>query len=294
MLNNKTKNGIWSLFALPHLVFIESACPAFLSKFSNGSLFIYTEESSKFTPVGQRVIVVTSFLMRYLKILGALFRFPCTFQSGFGIAYQLSRNKSVISDGILTEWLFKQGYIKPNEFISVVNLVSNLNVNTNEQLIMGNNWYEFGTFSLKRYEEFLRALNKAYPEARYFPHPKEGCEIPRRIFGEKMIQFQGGIEVYCEQNSLPGHIIGFLGSTAMVSLGKLANSKLTIDAININASVCDGPAGELTDPSLLKKRSILITLRDLAETAEDILKFAPNVAIKKKEFILAYPESVIV
>ncbi len=294
MAINKTKSGIRSLIALPHLVFIESACPAFLSKRSNGSLFIYTEGASKFAPAGQRLIVVSTFLMRYLKILGALFRFPCTFQGGFGIAYELSKTKSVISDGILTEWLIKKGHIKPTEFISVTNLVSHLNVNANDQLIIGSNWYEFGTFSLKRYEEYLRALNQAYPEALYFPHPKEGREIPKKIFGIKLIEFDRGIETYCVQNGLPGKIIGFLGSTAMASLGKSANSMVKIDAINIDASICDGPVGDISDPFLLKKRSIRVTLQDLEDTVVDIMGFAPHVTITKKKFIVIDHVPIIV
>jgi hypothetical protein len=192
-----------------------------------------------------------------------------------------------VSDGVLTEWLFKREYIKPNEFISVDKIESNLPVNTEENLILGNNWYEFGVFSLKRYEEFLHALQIAYPNAKYFPHPKEVGSIPGIIFGEKLIKYEKGIESYCAQYGIPRIIIGFLGSTAMVSLGKLATSKVEIDAINISSDVCDGPSGDITDPLLLSKRSIRITLSDLADTVEDILKYNENVSIKKKSFSLA-------
>jgi hypothetical protein len=279
-------NGFKSTLALPHLVFIESVCPAFLSSFSDGDLFIYTEQCSKFAPVGQRIIVVPTFFMRHLKILGALFRFRCTFQDPLGVAYYLSKNKSVISDGILTEWLHKKGHIKPDQFISVTNLVSTLKVNTNDQLIIGNNFYEFGTFSMKRYEEFLIALSRAYPMARYFPHPKEGREVPRRIFGKNMIESDVGIEIYCKENGLPSHIVGFLGSTAMASLGRLANSKIIIEGIRINGSICDGHAGDITDTHILAKKSIRVTLEDLAATVEDILRSASYVTIKTKEFLL--------
>jgi hypothetical protein len=293
LASNKTKSKIRSFFALPHLVFVESACPAFLSTYSDGNLFIYTEQSSRFAPVGQRVIVVSTFMMRYIKILCALFRFPCTFQGGFGLAYRLSKNKSVISDGILTECLFQKKYIKPSAFISVSNIVPRLSVNTGEQLILGNNWYEFGTFSLEKYENFLRALNRAYPKANYFPHPKEGRDIPRRIFGAKLLESDINIEAYCMSNGLPANIIGFLGSTSMASLGKLANSKITIEAINISSVGCDGPAGSVTDPLLLAKKSIRVTLSDLEETVEYILKLAPYVTIKKKELMLADPAPFI-
>jgi hypothetical protein len=221
--------------------------------------------------------------MRYLKMLCALFRFPCTFQGGFGVAYRLSKNKSVISDGILTEWLYKKGYIKPENFISLTSIEPGLMVKGNTQLILGNNWYEFGTFSLQRYEVYLKILNKSYPDAYYYPHPKEGREMPRKYFGPKLIESTDNIESYCSKNGVPPYLIGFLGSTAMATLGKLAKSNITIDAIKFESNDCDGPIGAVTDPFLEKKLGIKITLSDLEKTVEEILNGVQTVSIKEKK-----------
>jgi hypothetical protein len=284
--HNKTLDNL-SFFQNPHLVFIESSCPAFLSKYSDGGLFIYSKESYKFSPHGQRTLVVPSYLMRYLKILGALFRFSCTYQGAYGIAYNLSKNKSVISDGILTEWLYKKGHIKPHKFISIADLEPSIPVKENIQLILGNNWYEFGTFSFQRNEAYLKILKKSYPDACYYPHPKEGRVLPRKIFGPKLIEPVDNIETFCNRNGVPRYLIGFLGSTAMASLGKLAKSNMTIEAIKFNSSDCDGPKGDVTDPFLQKKRGIKITLSDIEETVENILNGVQTVSIREKKIFFS-------
>lgn len=266
----------------PQFVFIESSCPAFLSTYSDGSLFIYTKNAFKYSLTGQNTLVVPFFLMRYLKIVCALC-FPCTFSGGFGIAYRISRSKSIISDGILTEWLYKEGHIKPRKFISIANVKPSLPVDEESQLILGNNMYEFGVLSYQRNHDYLRMLRKNYPDAYYYPHPKEGRDLLREVFGTKLIDSSDNIEAYCRKNGVPGHLIGFLGSTAMASLGKLAKSSITIDAIKIHAGDCDGPQGEITDPLLLHKKGIKVTMSGLEEVVVGILADDSSVKINVKQ-----------
>ncbi len=272
--------------SLPHLVFIESACPAFLSNYSKGDFFVYTRYASQFAPSNQRMIVVSRFWMKVLKILAALFRFPCTFQGGFGLAYKLSKNKSVISDGLLTEWLYQYGYIQSKVFISVAHLQPIFNVKPDVQLIVGSNWYEFGTLSLKKYEALLRAWSKSYPNAYYFPHPKEDRLIARKVFEGRLIDTSESIEPYCKKNGIPGHVIG-VGSTALASLGKLATSNVIIELVKISPHDCDGRNRDVLDPFLLKRRGIKICLNDMSDVIKTILKNVLLVTIIESELLIS-------
>lgn len=271
---------------LPHLVFIESACPAFLASYSKGDFFIYTKYSSQFALSNQGMLVVSKFWMKALKILAALFRFPCTFQSGFGLAYRLSKNKSVISDGLLTEWLYQRRHIQPKFFISVAHLEPSFNVKAGTQLIVGSNWYEFGTLSQKKYEALLHAWNQAYPNACYFPHPKENRLIARKIFNDRLIEAGESIESYCKKNGIPSYIIG-MGSTAMASLGMLAASNLTIELVTIESDDCDGKNGDVLDPFLLNKKSLKFCISDLSGVIKEILKNASLVTIKESKLLIS-------
>jgi hypothetical protein len=278
--------GLIRIPNLPHLVFIESACPAFLSNYSKGNFFIYTKYSSQFAPSNQGMLVVSKFWMKVLKILAALFRFPCTFQGGFGLAYRLSKNKSVISDGLLTEWLYQYGHIQPKVFISVAHLEPRFNVKPDVQLIVGSNWYEFGTLSLQKYEALLRAWNQSYPNAYYFPHPKEDRLIARKVFEGRLIETSESIESHCKKNGIPSHIIG-MGSTALASLGKLATSNVIIELVKISSHNCDGRNGDVLDPFLLKNRGVKICLNDMSDVIKTILKNASLVTIIESELLIS-------
>lgn len=271
---------------LPHLVFIESACPAFLSNHANGDMYFYTSYSSQFAPIDQRKIIVSSFWIRYLKILAALLRFPCTFQTAYGSAYRLSKIKSVISDGLLTEWLYQQSHIKPASFISVTNLTPHCKVESAQQLIIGSNWYEFGSMSLYKYEALLHAWNEKYPCALYFPHPKEGRDMAKKIFGDRLIESSQTIEPYCIKNGIPSHVIG-LGSTAMATLGKIANSEIKVEIVSLDAKHFDGRNVDVVDPYLLKNKNIKLTLVDLSEVIRLILKDSPLVSLVETDLFLA-------
>jgi hypothetical protein len=276
----KFENIVNVLFMLS-VVFIESSFPAHLSQYTKGDLFIYTKSASKFSHSNQRKIVVGDFLMRYLKIIFALLGFSCTFQGGFGLAFKLSRCKSVISDGILTELLYQEGHFHSDNFISAAAITPSIPVQKNSsKLILGNNFYEYGSFTLESYESYLRVLKGNYPDAYYFPHPREISNVPVKVFGDRLIENTSNIESYCQTHGIPSHIIGFLGSTAMVSIGKLANSDLMIDAIHLQSNEYDGPQKDISDPFLLKTRSIKVTFEVLEATALRILADVSNVTIK--------------
>lgn len=264
------------------LAFIESSFPAYLSRFSDADWFVYSKNASKYSPPNQKIIVVPDFAMRILKVLCSFLRFKCTFQGGYGLAYKIARNKSVISDGILTEWLYKKGYIKPEQFISIDKIEPCLPVLEGKQIIVGNNFYEFGNFTLATYLDYLKQLRSLYPQAYYFPHPREVSIHPENIFGDYLIKTDGNIESYCHRYGVPNHIIGYVGSTAIASIGKLASSNIIIEAIKIPENYCDGPTGNLTDPFLLQSKGIRINLTILEQVVEQILEKVPNVKLLAK------------
>jgi hypothetical protein len=266
---------------MPHLVFVESSFPSYLSQYSDGDLFIYSKKASRYSRAGQKILIVPNFSMRYLKLFFAILRFTCTYQGGFSkLLYFFSKKKYIISDGILSEWLYANGYIKAEKFISIDHILPDFNVQENKTVILGGNFYEFGILSLFRYKKYLKLLRERFPQAYYFPHPKETSQLPNEIFDNKLILTSDNIEIYCEKNGIPQNLIGFLGSTAMASLGKLANSAITIEPVRFNANDCDGPLGNLTDPELLKKSNIRVDLDILEDTVFNMLVNVPNVTLK--------------
>jgi hypothetical protein len=264
------------------LYFIESSFPAFLTQFVKKGFFIYSQESVKYAPISQKKLVIKSIIFfKILKIFASLLQLKCTFQGGFGLAYNLSRNKSVISDGILTEWLYKEQHINPKNFISISKIEPSINVQNGKKIILGNNFYEFGSISKNNYKKYLLLLKKKFPDAYYFPHPKEKSNIPSNIFTKKLIISNYNIETYCKIEGIPENIISFIGSTAVASLALMSLSNLIIDAIVLNSNDYDGPLGNVTDPILFQKKKIKVTTEVLEKTVFEILNKKDNITINK-------------
>lgn len=268
-----------SIFKLPHLVFIESACPAYLARYINADYFIYNKHSCQYALDNNKNIIVSEKAIRFLKVIASLLRFPCTFQGAYGLAYQLSTNKSVISDGLLTEWLYKKNYIKPKQFFSIEQIRSRISAKKNKSLILGSNWVEFGSMRIENYEKLLKTLSKKYPDALYFPHPKENIKLSYKIFDERIILSQKSVEAYCIENGVPDHIIG-LGSTALVTLGRITLDEITVEVLKIDPQYFDGEKGDCIDTYLKNKRGITIKIDDLAEITREMLVHLDNINIK--------------
>lgn len=191
----------------------------------------------------------------------------------------MSWSKSVISDGILTEWLSKEGYIKPKQFLSISTIRPTLPVSKGQHIILGNNFYEFGSFSLNKYQKYLEYLSLNFPNAYYFPHPKEASDLPKEIFKSKYIESNLNIESYCTINGIPENIIGFVGSTSVASLAHLAKDPIRIVAIKVHANDYDGPVGDITDPQLLTRRGIKVTTSILENMVIEIVSDLHNVTL---------------
>lgn len=264
------------------IYFIESSFPAFLSNYINNGIFIYTKGAFKYAPSKKYSFSINSFfLFKVLKVVFSILRFKCTFQGGFGIAHTFSKSKAVISDGILTEWLYKNNYIKVNDFVSLNLIKPSIKVNKGESIIFGNNFYESGSFSYLKYMKYLQFLSINYPNAFYFPHPKEISGLPESIFKNRLINVNLNIETYCVRYGIPENIIGFIGSTSIASIAKLAQNTIVIEAVKVNDQDYDGPIGNITDPQLLKKRNIRITTTILENTVVEIISGLPHVLIKE-------------
>jgi hypothetical protein len=259
--------------------FIESSFPAFLSRQVNADLFVYSKSAGKYASPNQKKIIIPDWLIRYAKIFCAAIGVYCFFQGGFGYAFRISRSKAIISDGILTEWLVLAGFIKPKTFISVNSIEPELSVNEELEVILGNNFYEFGNFSFSTYKKYLIYLKEKYPNALYFPHPREISDLPEKIFESKCMRENYNIETFSRIHGIPKRLIGFLGSTAMVSLANLAKAPIIINAEIIDKVDCDGPLGDITDPFLLQKMSIEVTLSKLTTTVKHLLSSNKNITI---------------
>ncbi|MBI2274136.1 MAG: hypothetical protein HYU70_10100 [Bacteroidetes bacterium] len=268
------------------LIFIESSFPAFLSKYTQANIFFYTPESKRYSMPGQTKVIVPRFLFKYIKFFFSITPFSCIYQGGFGIVFNSYKKKRIISDGILTEWLVRQGYIQPDEFISVENIKSEIPVQNSDEVILGNNFFEFGNFTFETYQAYLLFLKTTYPNALYFPHPRETSDLPSKIFKEKLIETSDNIETYYrKRGEMPGCLIGFIGSTAIASLGKLAIGTINIESIIVD-DCCDGKLQNVTDPYLLKTKNIKITFKILSDTVKQILSSSENIRISEHKLFL--------
>jgi hypothetical protein len=262
------------------IYFIESSFPAYLCRYLTGGIFIYTSNSIKFAPNGKGILIKPLIFFKVLKIIFSILRFKCVFQGASGIAYHISKSKIVISDGILTEFLFRAGHIKPKKFISINCIKPELSVKKNHKIILGNNFVETGNFSLVSFEKYLKEIKNKFPDALYFPHPKENLNLARDIFGDKIILSDSNIESYCNKKGIPEYIIGFIGSTAMASLALLSNEELKIEYIKVEDMFFDGANATITDPFLFGK-GIEVNIEILEQTVLSIIEKKTNIIINK-------------
>ena len=227
-------------------------------------------------------IHITSILWFYLKYIKLFLHcLVMIVLGGGGLAHKLSRTKSVISDGILTEWLYKNNHIRLKNFVSINIIRPSLDVNAGVSIIFGNNFFEFGCFNYEKYKNYLEVLSNKYPNALYFPHPKEASGLPEIIFKSKLIKTKSNIETYCLMNGIPEHIIGFIGSTSIASIAMLAKKSIIVESIRVENDDYDGPIGNVTDPQLYRDRGILVTTSTLENTVLEIIGNLPNVSIKE-------------
>ncbi len=262
------------------IYFIESSFPAFLSKYLRSGVFIYTKNSIKFANRENSILIRSLFLYKVLKIVLSILRFKCVFQGASGVAYNFSKSKTVISDGILTEYLFQAGLIKPKKFISINCIKPELGVKRNSKIILGNNFVETGNFSAENFKKYLNKLKEIFPEASYFPHPKEDLKSAMEIFGSNIIFSNSNIESYCFNYGVPEYLIGFIGSTAMASLVLLANEHVNIEYVKVDSKFFDGVYSTITDPFLLSK-GIEVNIEILEETVLNIIQNKSNIEIHK-------------
>ena len=196
-----------------------------------------------------------------------------------------SKSKTVISDGVLTEYLFQAGYINPSKFISINYIKPELNVNKNNKIILGNNFVETGNFSVSNFKKYLNKMKDLFPEAFYFPHPKEDLKRAVEIFGSKIIFSDSNIESYCFKNGVPQYLIGFIGSTAMASLALLSKDHVNIEYVKVDKKFFDGVHSAITDPYLFHK-GIEVNIDILEQTVLNLIQNKPNIEIHRYNICL--------
>jgi hypothetical protein len=250
------------------IIFVENAHALVILKLNdqlrkNTGIFIVYEKlifiGAKEILPEARSIFVSALKIRILKNIISLLQFNMVQPDPLSFAYKINRSKLIISDGLLTEILvnkciFKTRFlytIKKNQIVKVETL--------KENIIIGSNWLEFGSMSLKNYMSHLKFLRNRYPEAIYFKHPRETGSEPEFVFGKQHIeQPKLPIELHCLKNGIPQKIIGVC-STSLLSIPRLAPGCVDVDQIILNDKYFDGP-----------KKTLIYTVKARNQSGEEI------------------------
>lgn len=95
------------------------------------------------------------------------------------------------------------------------------------------------------YLRHLKYLQKIYPSARYYCHPRELTNLPESVFGKDMTQRPDRpLECHFAEVGFPSRLVGVC-STSLVTLPCLVSEDMDVDIITLSLSEFDGPKGDL-------------------------------------------------
>lgn len=246
---------------------IESAFPLFLSDRSYYDFRIVNISLKNKTIVKKNTLFVKFSLLRYFKYILAALRFDIVIQgSNLGSINKISKKVSVISDGMLSEYLYKKKIFHANSFTSVFDIKKE-DISWNKlqkKIILGNNYIEFGSMSENNYVSILRHINENYPGYYYYPHPKESITLVQQVFKERVVPNTQPFESYILNNGIPKKVISIAPSTCITSILILSDYEIDVSICNISLKYFDGPRNILIDDYLYKK-GIKVNIKVLTE-----------------------------
>lgn len=210
------------------------------------SPYIYGYSAPAFLSHGW-VIVLPRRLMRVLKPALSLLQFPVVQQDPMSWAFRLSLWKAVLSDGLLTEYLVRQLHVPARRFYSLRDVSGDGVAVVPGCAIIGANWMEFGCMSIESYRGHLRFLQRRYPEATYFCHPRELNRAPEEVFGANSVRRPDRpIELLLMDEGIPGHLVGVC-SSSLLALPAGNAHRVRVDLVDVPQSRFDGPRGAVIE-----------------------------------------------
>jgi hypothetical protein len=252
---------------------IESSFPLFLSDRMDYDFRIINSSLKNKTLLRKNSFFIKFSFLRYFKYILTVLRFDIYIQgSSLGLINKISSKISVLSDGMLSEYLYHKNLFHVNSFTSVFDIKKEF-ISWNKvqkKIILGNNYIELGSMSENNYVSILRHINENYPGYYYYPHPKENISLIRQVFIDKFISNNQPFESYILKNGVPTNVISIAPSTCITSILLLSDYKIDVSICKIPLKYFDGPINVLVD-YYLHNKGITIDINMLTDFISDML-----------------------
>ncbi len=210
---------------------------------------------------------------KFFKVMLGLLQFPVVLQDPTSLIHRFNFWKRIISDGLLTEYLYTSLNVPIKVFYSIELIKIEAPI-IDLHAIIGTNWFEFGSMTESSYIYHLHFLKSNFPDAVYFPHPKEVNPHPFKIFGpNNCLRPNEPLETWFRNSGIPSKVTSVC-STSLVMLGMNNIGALSVNLISINNRHFDGFKRNILESfnKPIKEVSCL-TVTDVQEFIISILKF---------------------
>ena len=222
----------------------------------------------------KKTLFINKYILKVLKYILVFLKYDVVIQgSTFGLMNRWAYQVSVISDGLLSEYIYSNNYFKCKKFYSVFDILPQkfLSQNIHEKIIIGTNYIQYNSMSVANYEYILRYLISKYPNYSYYPHPKEDAYMLKKIFGKNLIRNEKPFENYILDEGMPSYIISIAVSTCIPSTLLMSDFKCDVKVCDISLNLFDGSTGDLIDLNLNSK-GYNINMRNHLKYLQDKLR----------------------
>lgn len=254
--------------------FAESAFPSLIIKAKENDLMFLREGKKEFYSKFKcrKISIRSDHLYKLIKFAFLLQPWVKVFtQGGASLGYSISKHKNIFSDGLLTEFLFRNDIIKCKSFIGLESLkkITKRKFGT-KKIIIGNNYCDFKLMTTKNYMKYLKKLKKDYGDYEYWLHPAENETLAKKVFSEKCIRNKGTAEDIIEIIGIEKIVIP-LASTMAVSMSKyIPGAKIT--CISLDEGWYDGERGFWIDSKSFNRKSVCeVSVFDLEDVAKSMI-----------------------
>ncbi len=190
------------------------------------------------------VVTVPQSWVRVLKPLLSLTQLPVIQQDPYCWAFRIGPWKQVLSDGLLTEFIVKRLGAPVKRFYSIASVHDSGAATVPGCAIIGSNWLEFGSMTLQGYRAHLQFLQRRFPGAVYYCHPKERSDLPEQVFGAARVRRPDRpVEALLRAQGIPQRLVGVC-SSSLLALAAGQGGRLQVDMVCLAPLQFDGPRGD--------------------------------------------------
>ena len=193
--------------------------------------------------------------------------------SPFGIV-KFNQNKAILSDGLLSEYLFQQGFFEKNVFESIQRFSKLKTAKKNKLpcILLGNNYVEFGSMTEASFVLYISNIIKKFKNVYYLPHPREKKDKLKQIFGNKIITIKNNSEQFFITKGLPEVLLGDMCSTSLCTAALLNSGQSKIFGITNSSQYCDGPKNNIIDSLTISKKNVKVNFQNLINASKHLLR----------------------